>query len=290
MSTIGGKKREATSLPDFKKFVGLFEAKVIAVNPTTEEYKDLLNIELKEDSKTTEYLGKSEDGNTTLRLEFWLEEVKTQNKLKVTFYLEDKEKTNKDETKTQYINNVGVCSWAADVNDLPNWFMKREYRPAYIGEEELYNFLRCWLGNLDYREAETILEIDWKKLMKGNVKDLKNEIDGEWCTNVVALATIRTVVKDGEAKEYQGVYNKAFLPPYSLKQFKLVDYSKNDAISKLRFKKSADLKPHERFVVNVTGEYGCRDYFILKDLVEYDPSYNMVASDAAMVSEDDADF
>jgi len=289
MSNIGGKKRESNNLPDFKKFVGLFEATVVAINPTIEEYKDLLNIELKEESKAAEYLGTSEEGNTTLRVDFWLEEVKNQDKLKVTFYLEDKEKTNKDETKVQYINTVGVCSWAADVNDLPNWFIKRDYRPAYVGEEELYNFLRCWLGALDYRETETILEIEWKKLMKGNVKDLKSEIGGEWCTNVVALATIKTVVKDGDAKEYQGVYNKAFLPAYSLKQFKLVDYNKEDNVSKLRAKKSSDLKPHERFVVNVTGEYGCRDYFILKDLVEYDATYNVVSSDAPLV-EDDAEF
>lgn len=289
MSNIGGVKRESSTLPDFKKFVGLFEATVVAINPDAEEYKELLNIELKEDSKALEYLGKSEDGNTTLRVDVWMEEVKNKDKFKATFYLEDKEKTNKEGTKVQYINNVGVCSWAADVNDLPDWFLKRDYRPAYVGEEELYNFLRSWLGALDYRQAETILEIEWKKLMRGNVKDLKNEINGEWCTNIVALATVKTVIKDGESKEYQGVYNKAFLPAYSLKQFRLVDYNKESNVSKLRTKKSSELKPHERFVINVTGEYGCRDYFMLKDLTEYDPSYNVVSSDATMV-EDDADY
>jgi hypothetical protein len=289
MSTIGGKKRESNALPDFKKSVGLFEAKVIAVNPDMEEYKDILGIELKEDSKALEYLGKTEEGNTKLRIDIWLEEVKDNEKFKVTFFLEDKEKENKDGSKYQYINAVGVCSWASDPNDLPEWFAKRDYRVAYVGEEDLYNFMRTWLNELDYRDAETVLEMDWKKLMKGNVKDIKSQIDGEWCSTIGALATIKIVAKDGETKEYQGVYNKLFLPPYSIKQFRLVDFNSNDTLNKLRAKKTRDLKPHERFAVNVTGEYGCKDYFILKDLRDYNPDDNLVASDK-VISEDDADF
>jgi hypothetical protein len=53
MSNIGGKKREVNlrDSADYPKKVGLFEAKVIAVNPTIEEYKTLFDIELKDDSK-----------------------------------------------------------------------------------------------------------------------------------------------------------------------------------------------------------------------------------------------
>jgi hypothetical protein len=289
MSTIGGKKRESNVLPDFTKKVGLFEAKVIAVNPDAEEYKEILGIELKEDSKALEYLSVNNDGNTTLRIDFWLQQTKNEDKFKVTFFLENKEKENKDGSKLQYINSVGVCSWAEDAANLPDWFAEKDYRPAFVGEEELYNFVRTWLGNLDYRHEDTILDLDWKKLMRGNVKNLKSEVDGEWCTNVVALATIKTVVKDGDTKEYQNIYNRAFLPAYTLKQFKLVDYNKSDVQSKLRSKPSRDLKPHERFVINVTGEYGCKDFFILGDLKEYIADDNLVASDSPL-SEDDSDF
>jgi hypothetical protein len=286
---IGGKKREQQSFDAPVKSVGLFEAKVIAINPDAEEYKESLGIELKEDSKAVEYLGKSQDGNITLRVDVWLEEVKNKDKFKTTFFLENKEKENKDQTKKQYINTIGSCSWADDINNLPTWFSARECRVAYVGEEELYNFLRTWLGDLDYRDAETTLQLDWKKLMKGNVKDIKDQINGEWCTNVVALATIKTVIKDEETKEYQGVYNKAFLPAYSIKQFRLVDFSNPATVASLRTKKSKDLKPHERFVLNVSGEYGCKDFFIFKDLKEYNPDDNLVASDKA-ISDDGLDF
>lgn len=287
MSSIGGKKREVTALPEFTKKVGLFEARVLAINPTLEEYKDILNIELKEDSKAVEYLGTSNEGNKTLRVDVWLEDVKSKDKFKVAFFLEDKEKENRDGTKKQYINAVGSCAWADDPNNLADWFTSRDYRVAFVGEEDLYNFLRTWLGNLDYRDAETTLQIDWKKLMKGNVKDMKDQIGGELSTTFVALATVKTVLKGEETKEYQGVYNKAFLPAYSLKNFRLVDYSDDRLLQNLRTKKSRDLKPHERFVVNVTGEYGCKEFYTLKDLKDYNADDNLVASDKPITTDGD---
>jgi hypothetical protein len=289
MSGIGGKKRENTGSSDYSKKVGLFEANVIAINPSPEEYAEMLGIEVKEDSKATEYLGRSQDDNITLRIDIWLEEIKNKDKFKVTFFLEDKQRENKDGTKKQYINNIGMCSWASDVNNLPDWFKKRDYRVAYTGEEDLYNFLRTWLGSIDYSDMESTLQLDWNKLMKGNVRDLKLQINGEWSTPVVALATVKFVVKEDETKEYQNVYTKAFLPAYELKKFRLVDYSNSAVINTLRSKKSKDLKTHERFVLNVTGEYGCKDFYKLKDIEDYDPNDSFVASNEVL-SDDGGDY
>lgn len=289
MSTIGGKKREQQQNLESVKRVGLFEANVIAVNPTIEEYSETLGIELKEDSKAVEYLGTNQDGNTTLRVDFWLEEVKSKEKFKVTFFLENKIKENKDKTKKQYINAVGTTSWSDDPNNLQAWFTSREYRPAFVGEDELYTFMKVWLGNLDYRDAETTLQLDWKTLMKGNVKDIKAQIGGEWCTTVVSLATVKTVIKEDDTKEYQSVYNRAFLPSYAIKQFRLTDYGNPAVINNLRNKKPKELKAHEKFVVQITGEYGCKDFYILKDLKEYNPNDNLVASDS-VIADDDSSY
>lgn len=286
---IQGDQREQKQVQEYAKKVGLFEAEVIAINPTNEEYKDVLGIELPAESKATEYLGKSRDGNTYLRVDVWLKEVKNGDKFKTTFFLEDKERENKDGSKKQYINNIGRCAWAADPNDLADWFTKRDYRAAYMGEEELYEFLRTWLGKLDYMKENTVLQADWKKLMKGNLNELKSQVDGAYCTNIVALATIVMKERDGESKEYQGVYNRAFLPAYALKAFRVVNYNDPAEQSKLRAKKLKDLKPHERFVVNVTGEYGCRDFYVLRDLKDYNADDNLVASDAVL-SDDGGDY
>ena len=291
MSTIGGVKRESTNTESkFNKKVGLFEANVIAINPTNEEYKDVLGIELGEDSKATNYLGETRDGNTYLRVDVWLQEVKNQENFKVSFFLEDRERENRDGTKKQYLNCVGMTSWADDENNLFDWFKEnREYRVAFIGEEDLYDFLRTWLGQLDYRSAETTLTLDWTKLMRGNVKDLKDQVDGEWCNSIVALATVVTKERDGETVEYQGVYNKAFLSGYTMRQFRLVDYTDPKIVNQLKARKPRELRPHERFVVKVTGEYGCKDYYQLKEVEDYNPENNLVASDN-YISEDGDDY
>lgn len=291
MSNIGGDKRQSPVFEDkeFAKKIGLFEARVIAVNPTTEEYADVLGRQLKEDSKSTEYLGTSKDGNARLRIDFWLEEVKTREKFKLTFFIENKEKENKDLTKKQYINNIGRCTWADSPNNLPTWFKERENRVAFVGEEDLYNFLRSWLSNIDFSSKKSTLQLEFNKLIKGNVKELKDEINGEWATNIVALATVTSKETPDGTKEYQAIYSKAFLPPYSIKAFRLIDYNKADAISALRQKSQKELKPHERFVLNVVGEYGCKDFFTFKELKDYNSEDNLVASDK-VIAEDDSDF
>ena len=286
---IQGDQREQKQVQEFAKKVGLFEAEVVAINPTAEEYKEVLGIDLPENSKATEYLGESRDKNTYLRVDVWLKDIKSGDKFKASFFLEDKERENKDGSKKQYINNVGRCAWAADANDLADWFTKRDYRVAYVGEEELYEFLRTWFGKLDFMKEDTVMQLDWKKLMKGNVSELKSQVDGAYCTNIGALATIIMKEKDGENKEYQGVYNKAFLPAYALKNFRLINYNDGTVQSGLRSKKLKELKPHERFVLNVTGEYGCRDFYILRDLKEYNADDNLVASDAVL-SDDGDDY
>ena len=291
MSNIGGDKRQSVQFEEkeFAKKIGLFEARVIAVNPTTEEYADVLGRQLKEDSKATEYLGTSKDGNARLRIDFWLEEVKTQEKFKLTFFIENKEKENKDQTKKQYINNIGRCTWADSPNNLPTWFKERENRVSFVGEEDLYNFLRSWLSNIDFSSKKSTLQLEFNKLIKGNVKELKEQINGEWATNIVALATVTSKETPDGTKEYQAIYSKAFLPPYSIKAFRLIDYNKAEAISALRQKSQKELKPHERFVLNVVGEYGCKDFFTFKELKEYNSEDNLVSSDK-VIAEDDSDF
>ena len=89
---IGGKKNENQGEGTFTKSVGMFIGKVVAINPTVEQYKDKLGMELKEDSKATEYLGTSKEGNTTLRVDFWIEQEGTGDKRKISYFLEDKER------------------------------------------------------------------------------------------------------------------------------------------------------------------------------------------------------
>ena len=125
--------------------------------------------------------------------------------------------------------------------------------------------------------------------MSGNVKDLKDQINGEWSKSIVALATVIVKERDGDSKEYQGIYNKAFIGGYALKQFRLVDYGDRRTQESLKNKKPKDLKAHEKFVVNVIGEYGCKDVFVLKDLQDFNPDDHLVCSDE-FISTDGDDY
>ena len=192
---VGGNVRETQTVTEFKKKVGYFEAEILAINPTLEEYKDLLGIELKEDSKATEYLGVSNDGTSKIRVDVWLQDVKGGDKFKVVFFMEDSKKQNKDKTKKQYINNIGITSWAADESDLPTWFAKRDYRVAYVGEAELMEFFRNWLAGIDYSADSAELMLEWRKAIAGNFKEWKDEIGGKYTRTVGVLATVKTVEK-----------------------------------------------------------------------------------------------
>ena len=283
---ISGSKREIPQGGDFPKKVGIFEAKVIAINPNEREYKDILGIELKEDSNATNYY---DDIKKKLRVNVWLQDVNSDFKTNATFWLEHGEKENKDATKKQYINSIGVCSWASSPDLLPAWFLKRDYRVAHIGEEEFLGFVRMWLGGLDFSDMDTEIFLDWKKVMSGDLKDLKEQIDGEFTQTVGALATVKTVDKEDGPKSYQNIFIKSFFPGYSIKSMRVVDYNNPDVVRGLTFRKSAELKMHERFVVNVAGEYGCKDYYTFKELHDYDPEANLVESDK-VIAADSADF
>ena len=286
---IGGNRREQQDFDNTKK-VGIFEARVLAINPTIEQYKELLGMELQEDSKAADYLGEKE-GDTTLRIDVWLQDVKSDWKTKVSFFLQDKERTNKDETKNQWINTSGATSWAENIKDLPDWFIKRDVRKAFVGEEELYGFVQKWLGGLDYRSAETEILCDWKKFMKGNVKELKEQIGGEFETTFGAMATVIVKEKENdegvlEIKEYQGIYNKGFLPEYSMKNFRVIDYNDEDIQTNIKAKTPKDRKPHEKFVAQVSDEsHGEKNIYSFSELHDYTgealPSTNKVISESS---------
>jgi hypothetical protein len=139
--------------------------------------------------------------------------------------------------------------------------------------------------------------------MKGNVKEIKAQINGDFSVPFLWLLVVRTVEKDGETKQYQGVYNRNFLPSYVFPYFTQKDYQSEEVLNTLKIKKETaqrikdsggtvdkaqKLKDFEYFVLTVTdSQYGCKDFFKLKALKVYDPSENLVASDAPMEGADD---
>ena len=67
---------------------------------------------------------------------------------------------------------------------------------------------------------------------------------------------------------------------------RIVDYSNPDVIAKISAKKPKDQKPHEKFVLKVTGQYGCADAYKLQDLMEYNPADFITGTDKVIDSSD----
>jgi hypothetical protein len=304
--SIGGKVREQKEFADFTKMVGVGEFEVVAVNPDAEQWQELTGQEPKEDSKQFEYLGESEDGNKTVRISLYLREVKNKAIFNVSFFLEDRERENKEEAevrKHQWINDQGNCTWLPQnkkEKDLPEWFAKdRDVRIALSGEEELYSFLRAWLQKLDYRDASTVLALDTKKLFKGNVKDIRDQVGGEYSGTVLCLATVKTKEVDGQTKSYQVINNRNFLPGFNIKNFNK-KFTPADAQQITDVLKGEDkaakkkIKPFERFIAQVLdAEYGVKEYFgsTLGLLQEYRESDDVAAGEAvANVADDDSSY
>lgn len=298
---IGGNARA-----EFPKKVGLFEGKVLAINPDREQYETLTGFKVDDDSKQFDYLGEDkETGVPTLRLNFLVEDVVTKQLFPINFFLKKKVRENKDKTKVQFINSVGLCTWAVSAEDIQPNFIKfeRTFREAYEGEEELFKFLRSWLSNINFFDAKADLTIDMNKVFNGNVRELTDQIKGSNATTVLCMATIRTVAKDGEDdKEFQNVYNRDFLPGNRIKNFRLTKYTEeylgalvdkkkankehNDTVKSSGEGKAKYLKDYEEYALTASdSEHGIKDFYSFDMLKVYDASENPVATDGAMVGE-----
>lgn len=253
---LAGKVKETKA---YNKFVGLFNAYVVAVNPSKDELSTILGTTVEKDP---EYTGSNdENGAKRVTLSFWLKEENDGNLFNVRFNLEDTVVVSKT-GKTQFINSIGTTSYVEDKSQLPSFFTAngRDVRQAKKGEELLYKFLRSWLSNLNYEDESTELALDWKKLISGKVTELREAIANFPGQTICALATVRTA---DDGKEYQGVYSYEFLPNYALDCF--------------TGKKNKNYKAVDKFIEKVTDiNYGCKDFYELKPLREYDPSKNVI--------------
>ncbi len=284
---IGGEKRILNDDNKVKK-VGIFLGDVVKLNPDT-EWLEANGFPQKEGSQATKYLGVSDAGNKTVRLDFWTKEQNTNQLYKVQYYLEDTEAVTKSGDKKYYINTQGQTSCVGDVKELKDWFTKYDYRVAKKGEKELINFIKSWLIEIE-RNDQMVINPDLNKLFKGNFSELEQQIGGEYAKPVVLPLTIKTVTKEGEVKEYMEVYNRAITPHYNMKYFINKSYSE-EYLDKLREREARKekIKGYEGFIKDLAGNYGTKNFFSLKPIHDYDPSENIVGNHSNGNDEKDDD-
>lgn len=214
---------------------GVFEAKVIALNPTRDQLRTLIGGEAKDDEKEFEYVKDDKNGNTQVSLSFWLEDVQSGAKFNHRITITDKKMVSEKSGKQQFVNARGMSQWKDDEKNLDAWFTTAtdkdknkigdiSYRKALQGEANFYDFLRAWGSKIDWFSVDCDVLLDTKKLFRGNVSEiqdlLKADPEDTLVDTVVCLAVV--YIKDdeaGETKKYQNIAG-VYLPGYKMKNIR----------------------------------------------------------------------
>ena len=246
------KGKESTE-NDFKRYIGVAPCFIKRLNPTKAEIEAIYGNTLE---KAPEYVGEVEvtDGDTkvkypNVRLSFLAlpDQEKTGIELKpisVTLFLQKRFKYNRDKTKVQVIDKYGRTAWVTidqcKNHEIPMYSngpanLDKDYRPAYVGEEELTNFLIAYLNIpsvMRYNQAEkkwymvdnpqdSECRLDHiEDYFKGDFSELRSALALQPTNKVKILFGIRT---DAEGRQYQSAFTQMFL------RNNVSDYSKLDA-------------------------------------------------------------
>lgn len=228
------KGKESVEAAPVKRYIGVAPVTVLAVNPTKAELEKIYGITLE---NTPEYLSTVEVNGKKVkqvRLDFIVKTVAEKcNEIdfisKVSFFINDSVRYSKDNTKIQVINKYGETTWlsiedakAKRVPDNLSWFEPADFRPAYIGEEELTGFIKAYLNipNKSYRDANgNVVELKDKSEAEARLDKISNYFNGDTSElkEVVALQpnnkvrVLFGVRTTDDGKQYQAVYTQKFL-------------------------------------------------------------------------------
>jgi len=185
-----------------KLYTGLTNVLVKAVNPTMDE---LIAMGYNPQQEPV-YMSTNNNGKEKVRLDFYVENTETKFKSKITFWLENEVRMNKDGDKTQYRDKFGKTGWGATVNNLPDFVDKDSARPMFIGEDDFMSFIAAWINSAE--GDEIVLDSIDTIVSKGNMKELQQMVRDAVSYGVRVLVG---VTKDGK---YQVIYTKHFGRPY----------------------------------------------------------------------------
>lgn len=308
---------------DKARQVGVFVGKVIAINPDAEQIQKLYGQDVDPEKKEPEYISEKDEDvpdhidETTrevvkvtqtvkkVRIDFYVQDTKTTNISKKSFFLADRPFVKKDLTKQQYINQLGKTAWVDSEENLQLKFVSSldkngqpvsdlMYHAAVVGESELIDFLDNWLA-IDKKKAYDI-SLTTSKLFEGDYRELQGLIVSDLSSLIMANYTVRAVDGPEGTVFYQDLWKK-FLPAFAIKFFqqnkftpeKLKEIADRDTQlrDKIRDKVAIAngewLTNWEKYVLEMTeGEYRCKDFFSLEMAHDFDPETHYATAAASI--------
>lgn len=270
---------------EIKRYIGVGSFKIAGVCPTKAELETIYG---RPQEKDPVYLSEVEieveGGNKVkvpqARIDFLLklDETKhvdpaTGNPMKLTarksYYITKAYRYNRERTKLQVIDEYGRTAWVTEdqlaAHEIPTYKngpanISANYRAAFIGEENLTNFLKAFLGignvmRYIKEENKWVMKDDPSKYearlenleacFTGNFDEIKRAIALQANNNVKMLVGVKTA----DGKMYADLYDMALSQATT-------DYSKLE--EDLNNRKSNGAYPSTEFVVCELREYNVK--------------------------------
>lgn len=227
-----GKTQETKENQGFKRYVGLANSRVLAVNPSKKELDELMGFESQEEP---EYIKEDEQGKMAIvtfivKTEPDRDGVELVNKASII--LRPVAAYNKDKSKVQIIDEYGNFTWAdtaiADAGGkIENVQKIDKYRKACVGECALVDFLKKYLGvpdaydyvngtwtkKPDGKDADGLFSLEHlKDYFKGDFSEIRDAIALQPNNKIKLLYGVKTTA---EGKQYQVVCTKEGLMLHS---------------------------------------------------------------------------
>ena len=228
---------------EFKRFIGVCPVFVKAVNPNKAEHEKLFNTTLEE---APVYVQDKEDSDGNSYKNVRISVVLQPDVEKIGFdmplvtmplFITNQKQYGANSGKYQVVDKYGRFAWATEAEisakEIPTYSngkkadISNDYRIAYVGEEDLTNFIRvflclpsitkwdnnekCMVPNTDVKteECECRLDIEtFEKFFKGDFSEIKDILGFQPTNKVKVCLGVRT---DANGKLFQSVYTKKFI-------------------------------------------------------------------------------
>lgn len=256
---------------EFKRYIGVAPVFVVGTNPNKAELESIYNNTV---DKEPEYTGTQNVNGKDVpyaRIDFIVEtDAEKCNGIdftsKVTYFIRKEYRFNKDQTKVQVVDKYGRTAWVtkeqANNHEIPQYAngpanLDKDYRPAYVGEEDLTNFIKTYLNIPSVQKyvdgkwvlvdnpAECEARLDGiDKFFAGDFKELKEIMSYQPNNKIKVLFGVRTA---DDGKQYQTAYTQMVL------RNGVTDFSKLD--KDLQERKAAGAYPTTEFEAVNIKEY-----------------------------------
>lgn len=265
------KGSESTDGAIVKRYTGVAPCYVVGVNPSKSELEAIYGTTIEnvpEYRSSVDVEGKKIE---TVRIDFIVKtDPANSNEIemtsKVALFLRKEYRFNRDKSKVQVIDKYGRTAWVtieqAKAHEVPVYAngpanLDSDYRPCFIGEEELTNFIKAYLNTpnvMKYVDGKWVMvdnpedclaRLDCiEKYFAGDYTELKEVINLQPNNKVKILFGVKT---NDDGKQYQAVFTQMFL------KNGVRDYSK--LAKELEDRKAAGAYPTTEFFVGALKEY-----------------------------------